>query len=355
MNGLRSVRAFGAESYVSDQYRNVIREYTATAFRIELVNQSARTAPALLLVLGLAVATIFFPIVNSGGFEVAYLVTVLVLLLRFFPAAAQCLPLAHQVISESKIAKDLTEVVSISGSLPDDNKSRILQPPVVEIIASELIFSHGTKPVFRRLSFRLVRGRSYAIVGASGSGKSTLFDLLLAFYELGGGELLINGMPIQLVRPDSLREQVLLLGQQPTIFNDTIYQNICFGRQASRSEVESVCHLASLDELVAELPGGLDTVISYQGSSLSGGQCQRIGLARALLRKPQVLLLDESTSALDSATKDKVVRSIIDEYRDRIVIFSTHDLDIARKVDEVIELSTLSSAVSPQEIVNVGK
>jgi ABC-type multidrug transport system fused ATPase/permease subunit len=355
MNGLRSVRAFAAERYVSDQYERVIRAYTSTAARIEIASHLARTVPALLLVLGLGLATVLFSSVDPALLDLAFLITVLVLLLRFFPSAGQCLNLAYHVISESKIAKDVTQVVAPATIGSDGHEQyRVLQPHIDEIKASDLIFSHGIKPVFRSLSFRFVRGRSYAVVGPSGSGKSTLFDLLLAFYELEGGELLINGMPIQLVRPDSLREKVLLLGQQPTIFNDTVHQNICFGRQASRLEVERACGLTSLDEVIAELPRGLDTVISYQGSNLSGGQCQRIGLARALLRKPQVLLLDESTSALDRATRDKVVRSIIDEYRDRIVVFSTHDLDIARKVDEVIELSSVASTGS-QEIERVGK
>ena len=103
-------------------------------------------------------------------------------------------------------------------------------------------------------------------------------------------------------------------------------------------QVENACRLALLDEVVADLPDGIDTVISYQGGNLSGGQCQRIGLARALLRQPQLLLLDESTSALDRATRDKVAHNILEEYRDRIVVFSTHDLEIARIVDKVVEL-----------------
>jgi len=166
----------------------------------------------------------------------------------------------------------------------------------------------------------------------------------IGFYEGGGLEV-----------EEILREQVLLLGQRPTIFNDTVYKNICFGLQASQSQVERACGLASLDEFVSELPKGLETMISYQGSNLSGGQCQRIGLARALLRQPQVLLLDESTSALDRATRDKVVKSIVDEYRDRIVVFSTHDLDIAGKVDEVIELPLVGTASSLPEVERVGE
>ena len=344
MNGLRSVRAFSAEPYVSAQYESIIKKYTMTGFWIDFVNQLARAIPALLLLVGLALITALLPPATAPT-DLAFWVTVIVLLLRFFPAAGQCLNLGLRLSSEANAAHDVTEVVGRATNRLPEERGVPLSEPIREVTGRGIWFNHGSKPVLRGLSFRLVSGRSYAIMGPSGSGKSTLLDLILGFYQPDKGEIFINGNSCAGLDTRSRRQSILLLGQQPTIFNDTVFNNITFGLTSSTAAVEEACRLACLDEVVSELDQGLDTALAYQGSNLSGGQRQRIGLARALLRDPQVLLLDESTSALDRPTRDRVTKAILAEYAKRIVVFATHDREISDQVDEVIQLEPLPTTL----------
>src|SRR5262249_9044562 len=156
-------------------------------------------------------------------------------------------------------------------------------------------------------NIRLQKGRSYALVGPSGSGKSTLLDLLLGFYAPSRGEIFVNKEPLELIAPSSLRKKVVLVSQDAAIFNDTVMNNLCLGMNVDQINVERACQIACIDEFVAGLPAGYNTVLNYKGTNLSGGQKQRIGIARAVLRRPDVLLLDESTSALDVETRKTVV------------------------------------------------
>jgi ABC-type multidrug transport system fused ATPase/permease subunit len=182
------------------------------------------------------------------------------------------------------------------------------------------------------------RGKAYAIVGESGAGKSTLLDLLLGFYRPDSGSIYLNERDITTISLKDLRSRIVLLGQETMIFNDTIARNITYGYDASAERVRQAAQTATIDEVIQTLPQGYDTILQYRGTNLSGGQRQRIGIARALLRKPDVLLFDESMSALDPTTKDTLLDTIIATNRDKIIIFVSHDPAIREKVDEVIEM-----------------
>ena len=138
----------------------------------------------------------------------------------------------------------------------------------------------------------------------------------------------------------NIRKRVLLVGQQTTILNDTVYNNVRFGMDVRNELVEEACVVSCIDEDIRALELKYDTILSYQGSNLSGGQRQRIGIARAILRDPDVILLDESTSGLDAQTRDRVVGNVLERYKDKIVIFSTHDQAIMQRVDEIVTLES---------------
>jgi ABC-type multidrug transport system fused ATPase/permease subunit len=195
----------------------------------------------------------------------------------------------------------------------------------------------------------LRKGKSCAIVGASGSGKSTFLDLLLGFHTPARGDILVNGVSLTKLELSDLRGKVVLVSQDAAIFNDTVANNLRLGLDVSPDEMERACRIAGIDEFVAGLPDGYDTLLNYKGSNFSGGQKQRIGIARAVLRRPDVLLLDESTSALDVETRERVVDNLLEEFRNRILVFVTHDESIASKVDEVLEMHRLNPAVTPDQ------
>jgi len=346
LNGLRTVRAYGAESFVDKKYSNQLGDYVRTLVRIDIVGLLTRIAPALLLFAGAAVYTYQAPVAMGSASDFAFGVTVVLLLMRFFPVVGQTVGIAQRVIADARAGRDVTELVSkqcsYSASITTMKTLR-----VDEVYMRDVCFSYRQdNPVLRDVNIRLQRGKSYAFIGRSGSGKSTVMDLLLRFYEPESGEILLDGDSVSDVSEWEVRQRILLVAQETTIFNDTVANNIRFGIEASDAEVMRACQIACIDDLVADLPHGLDARLDYRGTNLSGGQRQRIGLARALLRHAPVLLLDESTSALDSDTRSRVVANLKDAYQDRTLVFVTHDANIINLVDEVLDISKINQLKS---------
>ena len=197
------------------------------------------------------------------------------------------------------------------------------------------------------INLTLERGRSYAVVGRSGVGKSTLVDILLKFYQPTCGHLSMNGLPVSEVADSEVRRRVILVGQDSAIFDDTVKNNICLGLNADLPTVRAACQTACIDEFIEAMEDGYATRLQYRGANLSGGQRQRIAIARALLRNPDLLILDEGTSALDKATQVRVIEKILREYSDRIVVFVTHDPAVIARVDDVIDLETVNTDELP--------
>jgi ABC-type bacteriocin/lantibiotic exporter with double-glycine peptidase domain len=342
LNGLRTVRAFSAEDYVITNYAKGMFEYVRTLFQIDFINLVSRLVPAFLLLAGLLLLVIALPPASSQGLAPAALVTILVLLLRFFPVTGQALSIFMRVVADTKAARDILAVADTSSVIRPAARKESPEPgfhKIGMVQVRSLGFSHGaSRPVFVQFNAELKRGKSYALIGPSGSGKSTLFDLLLGFYPVEEGDILIDGVSIKDLHIGDLRKQILLVSQQSVIFNDSVENNVRFGRPASRDAVEQACRLARVDDVIRGLSHGYDTLLSYQGMNLSGGQRQRIGIARALLRQPEVLLLDEVTAGLDHQTRDELVTNVLSEFKSRIVVFATHDRELASMVDQVISV-----------------
>ena len=163
-------------------------------------------------------------------------------------------------------------------------------------------------------------------------------DLLLKFYSPDGGAIRVNGHDIGKLSTDSLRRHMILAEQAVRIFYGTVLENVQFDDPAARERAESALQLVGLTDLLSTLPQGLNTMLTFQGSNFSGGQRQRVGIARALVRTADVLILDESTNALDQNTRKAILDTLLTSYRDRILIFITHDPYVMERVDHVIEL-----------------
>ena len=334
INGLRAVRAFLAEDYVAKSYAAQIFGYARTLFHIDILNALGKLLPVLVLLAG----AFGFLALNGleSGLDFAFACTIVILLMRFFPVVGQCLGTLQLLVADSKAAKDVTEILhSPPQSLAVTGKE--LASPIRRVRLAGVRFAHdGKEPLFTALDLEFLRGRTYAIVGPSGTGKSTVADLLLNFYSIDGGLIEIDGVPIEQISPASLRKHVVLLGQHVTIFNDTVLNNVAFGGTSGVEEVRHACRLACVDEEIEALPQGYETVLRYQGANLSGGQRQRIGIARALVRDPDVLILDECTNALDETMRDRVIDNIVSHFRERIVIFISHDRQIASRMNEIV-------------------
>jgi ABC-type multidrug transport system fused ATPase/permease subunit len=345
LNGLRSVRALSAEPFVTAKYRDIIHRYTRTHFIIDTLGFAAKLVPALILLVGIGIAAAAGRLTVAGPAGLATVVTGLAFLMRFFPAAGQVLTLFMRVLADLRAASDVTHLLEEKSAGRSAPARRHLAGPLCSIELRHVDFAYRPeKPVLRAFSATLKAGHSYALVGPSGSGKTTILDLILGFYAPDAGEVWMNGEPMREFDERQLRTHVTLVGQQVSVLNDTVANNIRFGHLASLEEIKSACADACIDDFISALPDGYETVLSFQGSNLSGGQRQRIAIARALLRNPSVLLLDESTTGLDRETRDRLVDSILSRYRDRIVVFASHDRDIVSRVDETISLSASAAA-----------
>jgi ABC-type multidrug transport system fused ATPase/permease subunit len=336
LNGIRSVRSFGTAPYVAEGYYRLIHRYMITLAKIDLISLGARLAPAMVLVV-LATAVLVSPFTPVDSvFDLPYIATIVVFLLRLFPTVGALLSISMKVVTDARSGRDVTEVIELL-SHPNADRSGPFPSQIERITFENVQFAHGKANVVDGLSIAFQQGRSYALVGPSGSGKTTIFDLLMGFYPPDRGEVSVNASGL---REWNREGRVLLVSQEVAIFNDSLRNNVCLGLQRADSDVTRACELAGLADLIDSLSEGLGTVLQYRGTNLSGGQRQRIGIARALLRAPDVLLLDESTSALDAVTRDLVISNILSEFRDRIVVFVTHDPAVMERVDEIVRLDS---------------
>jgi ABC-type multidrug transport system fused ATPase/permease subunit len=193
--------------------------------------------------------------------------------------------------------------------------------------------------VLHDVEFTAEPGEKIALVGPSGAGKSTVIKLLLRYYDVGAGRILLDGRDIRDVTLASLRDQIGIVAQDPFLFNGTVRENLHFGRlDATAAEVEAAAHAAHAHEFIAAMPEGYDTLIGERGVKLSGGQKQRVAIARALLKDPPIIIFDEATSNVDSETEAKIHDALERLIKGRTTLIIAHRLSTLRSVDRLIVL-----------------
>lgn len=347
LNSLRSVRAMTAEEFVSSRYCDMLDKYARTGFAVDLTNMLSRYVPVLILLTVGAGWTIFQAKAATVTEFIPLFIMLLLLMMRFFPVVGEVLSICLRIVADLKAGHDISHVLERShepmASCEGEGANFGRRDQIIRIEFRGVGFSYSNgREVLRDVSFILEAGRSYSLAGASGAGKSTIIDLLLGFYAPQRGSILINGFDLRQIAPQVLRSKIVVLEQQARIFNDTVYNNIAFGRQTNLAAVKRVSGMASVDEDIEKLPNGYETIISYQGGDLSGGQRQRIGIARGFLGEGDVLVLDESTNALDEQVKQRVIENVLSAYGKRIVVFVTHDQALAQRVDVALDLASIN-------------
>jgi len=215
----------------------------------------------------------------------------------------------------------------------------------LQVTGGAVEFDHVTfgydpdREILRGISLRVAPGERVALVGPSGSGKSTIGRLLFRFYDVTGGAVRIDGQDLRDITQDSLHGQIGVVPQDTVLFNDTVYYNIAYGRpEASRLEVEAAARAAKIHDFIQSLPAGYETTVGERGLKLSGGEKQRVGIARTLLKNPPILLLDEATSALDTQTERDIQDSLREMGQGRSVITIAHRLSTIADSDRIVVL-----------------
>lgn len=338
IDGLKVVKAHGLEARLVDR----LDRMSAGEFRPELSLNLFRYGPTLVneviaigIVLGFGAITFFLP---AAGLRLSTLVAFLLAVRRIAPAMAA---INASSVNLNKCAKDLEVVEEVLEQLPQERRGGSQVDRVETLHLDEVSFAYPSRPdhqVLDGISAVLRRGTVTALVGSTGAGKSTVASLLLRLYEPQRGRLRINGVNLQGLDLAAWRGHLGYVSQDVFVFNASIYDNITLGDDLPMSRVEWAVRTAQLHDFIASLPDGYRTMVGDRGLRLSGGQCQRLAIARAILRQPDVLIFDEATSALDNLTERAVYNAISTLRREAIVIVIAHRLSTVREADQIVVL-----------------
>ena len=336
IDGVETVKAAAQEENEIELFRQNIKAYRDAS--VEQGDVEARFIPLLMLALtlgfGLLHALFLF---EAGTIPLANVIS-------YFSALSLLgFPTNTSIHSYSQIslgiasARRLLAVMNAENNL-DQNESGYAKTMRGEVVFKNVSFSYeGHKSALQDISFQVHPGQTVAIVGQTGSGKTTLVRLINRTYDPKQGQVLIDGVDLRAWKLDALRSQISIIEQDIFLFSKSIYDNIAFGKPgATREEVIEAAKSAQAHEFIMDLENGYDTIIGERGTTLSGGQRQRIALARAFLTDPKILILDDSTSAIDSKTEDEIQKAIKIASEGRTTFIITHRLSQIRWSDLII-------------------
>ncbi|RYE59976.1 MAG: ATP-binding cassette domain-containing protein, partial [Rhizobiaceae bacterium] len=231
-----------------------------------------------------------------------------------------------------------TELIDTEPDIADAPDAVAVDHLKGEIAYRSVTFGYtAAKTVFEEINLDIRAGETIAFVGPSGAGKTTICSLLPRFYEVVSGSITIDGIDIRKMTKESLRQQIGIVQQDVFLFGGTLRENIAYGRLgASEADIVEAAHRARLEDMLANLPEGLDTVIGERGVKLSGGQKQRVAIARMFLKNPPILILDEATSALDTETERAIQRSLAELSQGRTTLIIAHRLATIQGADRIV-------------------
>ena len=336
-----TVKYFGAEMREAGRYDAAMEGYEAAAIKTSYslgfinIGQSLIINTAMVTVMIMSAQDVAAGRASVGGFVAvnAYIMQVMMPL--------NFLGFVYREIRQALV--DMSEMFSLLERPPeveDKDAAKALKVTGGCIEFRDIQFSYDAeRPILKGVSLKVEPGQTWAIVGPSGSGKSTLGRLLFRFYDVNDGALLIDDQDIRDITQRSLHEAIGVVPQDTVLFNDTIYYNIAYGRTgATPDQVKTAAKAAQIHDFVESLPMGYETTVGERGLKLSGGEKQRVGIARTLLKDPPILLLDEATSALDSETEYDIQDSLIQMGRGRTVLTIAHRLSTVVHADRIVVL-----------------
>jgi ATP-binding cassette, subfamily B, heavy metal transporter len=337
-----TVKYFGAEERETMRYDRSMARYEEASIRAYTSLALLNAGQAVVFSLGLVVTMVMCVYgIETGTKTVGDFVMINALMIQLY----QPLNFMGMVYREIKQALiDIETMFSILAREPEIRDDPNAKPLIVKqgaIRFESVSFAYEpARPILRGLSFEVPPGRTVAIVGPSGAGKSTISRLLFRFYDATGGRILIDGQDIRGVTQRSLRDMIGMVPQDTVLFNDTVRYNIRYGRwDASNAELEAAARLAQIDAFIRSTPKGYDTEVGERGLKLSGGEKQRIAIARTILKGPPILVLDEATSALDSHTEKEIQDALDRVSRGRTTLVIAHRLSTIIGADEILVLS----------------
>jgi ATP-binding cassette, subfamily B, heavy metal transporter len=336
-----TVKYFANEEYEARHYDASLQAYERAAVKSDTTLAALNLGQATIIAVGLvAVMTLAGEGVAAAKMTVGDFVLVNAYLIQLYT------PLSFLGVVYRNIKQSLTDIEQMTALLAV--KPEIVDRPgatALKIRAGAVAFRQVDfhydfrRPILSNVDFAVPHGATIAIVGPSGAGKSTIARLLFRFYDVDAGVIEIDGEDIRNVTQDSLRRAIGVVPQDTVLFNDTIYYNIAYGRPgASRAEIEEAARLAHIHNFITALPDGYQTVVGERGLKLSGGEKQRVAIARVILKAPRILIFDEATSALDTKTEREIQASLAEVSVGRTTLVIAHRLSTIVDADEILVL-----------------
>ena len=336
-----TVKYFSAEEREAERYDRSMARYEEASVRAYTSLAMLNAGQAIVFAIGLSAAMVLCAVgIKTGSNTVGDFVMINALMIQLYQPL-NFMGLLYREIKQAVI--DIEIMFSILARKPeieDRPGAKALKVRAGSIRFDDVSFAYEpARPILKRLSFEVAAGRTVAIVGPSGTGKSTISRLLFRFYDVTGGRILIDGVDICDVTQKSLRSAIGMVPQDTVLFNDTIRYNIRYGRwDATDAEVEEAARLAQIDAFIRLAPRGYDTEVGERGLKLSGGEKQRVAIARTILKGPPILVLDEATSALDSHTERDIQDALDRVSKNRTTLVIAHRLSTIVGADEILVL-----------------
>ncbi|WP_136682762.1 ABCB family ABC transporter ATP-binding protein/permease [Falsirhodobacter xinxiangensis] len=336
-----TVKYFGAETREALRYDVAMSKYEGAAVRTGQSLAFLNMGQSLIITAGLVIVMVMAARgVQAGALTVGDFVMVNAYMIQI------TMPLGFLGTVYREIRQALVDMGQMFGLLAQPTE--IADKPGardLHVTGGALEFDHvafgydAGRPILKDLNLRVAPGQTVALVGPSGSGKSTIGRLLFRFYDVTAGAVRIDGQDLRDITQDSLHAQIGVVPQDTVLFNDTIFYNIAYGRpDASEAEIHAAARAAKIHDFISSLPEGYETAVGERGLKLSGGEKQRVGIARTLLKNPPILLLDEATSALDTQTERDIQESLRDMGQGRTVITIAHRLSTIADADRILVL-----------------
>jgi len=339
LGGLRIIKGFNAE----DKFNQKFQESTSrfNKYSNSLLNRTNLAKPTSEFLGIIVIAILLYyggsMVLTEGSLDGSSFIAYMGLAYNILTPAKAISKASYNIKQGNAAAERVLEIIEAENPLTDKENAIEKKSFDTDINFQNISFKYEDEYVLKDFSLKIPKGKTVALVGQSGSGKSTLANLITRFYDINGGEILIDGIDIRDLSKKSLRNQLGIVTQDAILFNDTVKNNVLLGTEdATNDQVIEALKIANAYEFVKNLPKGIDTNIGDSGNKLSGGQKQRLSIARAVLKNPPIMILDEATSALDTESEQLVQKALEHLMENRTSLVIAHRLSTIQKADSIV-------------------
>ena len=342
ISGLRIIKAFNAEKYINKKFRKDSSEYKSIMTKLLRKKDLSSPMSEFLSTIVMVIVMWFggqLVLSGEGVISAEEFIGYILIFSQIIPPAKSLTTSYYHIQKGSAAAERVYEILDAENEIKDIENPKQIKLVNNNIVFKNLTFKYENTKVLSDINFSIGKGKMVALVGKSGSGKSTLADLLARFYDIKCGEILIDNNNIKEIALTDLRSMMGIVSQESILFNDTIYNNIRLGKlDATKEEVIAAAKVANAHGFILETENNYQTNIGDGGNKLSGGQKQRLSIARAILKNPEVLILDEATSSLDTESEKLVQEALENLMKSRTSLVIAHRLSTIQRADKIIVL-----------------